>query len=406
LADAEKNPSRWGKLPDRTKVERRERQESRFSILSNIVTLLLTCVIIVGGFLLPTLLYPYLSLYHDDLVQLPEPASGTPTFTGPIVLHPWNLYDEENLQPLNYAMRELLEIRGVPQWLLAVMKDCGMETPEDDSVYHSLIVDSFYYLELHDSAEPGYYYLVDFDLNGDGIPDFRCAVDSYGNLVSFVFSSNAFDSTNIQSPVGMPLPEASVDKENGNSALTPGTDSQDTDGATQGGTSPGDPGAGQANQGQDGNVNGNNTVADNPENNPNNPPEKNPNNPTENNPNNPPEKNPALGRPPSPDDLNIWSFAYVVSREAQLVRQTTLFRIFRQIDFVYETRYSYPFTMLFPVQSPDEEDLPEIEYISLEMQTLKSDQYLFHIYYFPSGEILVLYLHPATLKCMGFSLLL
>jgi len=402
MASATKKPSRWGNLPDRTKVERRER---RYGILSNIVTLLLTCAIIVGGFMLPTFLSPYLDLYQAEVVQLSEPSPGTRVFKDPVVLYPWNLYDEAQLQTLSPARREFLEVRGIPEWLLAVMQDCGMETTEEDSYYYSLIINSFYYLEPSDSNESGCYFLVDLDLNGDNSPDFSCAVDSFGNFVSFRFSSNAWDSAALQAPIGMPLPtteENAADK-------TPVTIDQNTgDNTLQGATT----GTGQstttgleaaAGQGTtavqgtttapvtdpSGTANGNTTVADDP-----------------NDKTDVLQTNPALEHPPSPDDLNIWSFAYVISREAQLINQKTLFRTFRQIEFVFETRYSYPFTMLLPIQSPEEENLPEIEYIPLELQTLRSDQYLLHIYYLPSGETLVLYLQPTTLKCMGFSLLL
>ena len=391
MASATKKPGRWGNLPDRTKVERRER---RFSILSNIVTLLLTCAIIVGGFMLPTFLSPYLDLYHDEVVQLSEPPSGARVFKDPVVLYPWNLYDETQLQALSPVRREFLEARGIPRWLLAVMQDCGMETTEEDSYYYSLIINSFYYLEPSDNKDSGCYFLMDMDLNGDRIPDFSCAVDSFGTLVGFRFSSNDWDSAALQAPIGMPLPATEENAGDSNPDKTPVTGGQNTGNNTQQGasgasgvTGQGDP----AGQGIDpsGGANGNTSVADDP-----------------NAKKDSPKVNPALEHPPSPDDLNIWSFSYVISREAQLIYQRTLFKTFRQIEFVFETRYGYPFTMLLPIQSPEKEDLPEIEYIALELQTLRSDQYLLHIYYLPSGETLVLYLQPTTLKCMGFSLLL
>ena len=388
MASTIKKPSRWGNLPDRTKDERRER---RFSILSNIATLLLTCAIIVGGFMLPTFLSPYLDLYQGDMVQLSEPPPSTRVFKDPVVLYPWNLYDETQLQTLSPARREFLEARGIPKWLLAVMQDCGMETPEENSYYYSLIINSFYYLGPSDNNESGCYFLMDLDLNGDNIPDFSCAVDSFGTLVGFRFSSNNWNSTALKAPIGMPLPIAEENDGDHDPDKAPMTEGQNTGDGTQQGATAG-PGQGTtADQETNPNetTNGNTTVADDP-----------------NTKTNIPQANLAQEHPPSPDDLNIWSFAYVISREAQLIYQRTLFNTFRQLEFAFETRYGYPFTMLLPIQSPEKEDLPEIEYIPLELQTLRSNQYLLHIYYLPSGETLVLYLQPNTLKCMGFSLLL
>jgi len=401
MINSEKTPSLWDIQSERNKAEhqeRQERQERRFDVFSNIVTLLLTCAIIISGFMLPTLLYPHLYLYHDDMVQLPEPVSGPSIFTDPPTLHPWTLYDEESLQPLGPAGREFLETRGIPQWLLAVMQDCGMKTTEDDSFYHALIIDSFSYLDLPDSTESGYYFLVDLDLSGDGIPDLRCAVDSHGNLVSFILGSNYWDSTALKSPIGLPLPVTENNTAGGNPAASPGTDDPNIGDGTQAGANPENQVPNQGNaengaeQGTDPNsgVGGNTAVVDNPA----------------DKPGNTPDTNQTSKQPPTPDDLNIWSFSYVISREALLIEQRALFDVFRQLEFVFETRYGYPYTKLLPIQSTEEEDLPDIEYVSLVPNTLKYDQYILYIYYLPTGETLVLYLLPTSLKCMGFNLLL
>jgi len=388
MADATRKPSRWGKPPDRTKADRRER---RFGILGNIVTLLLTCAIIVGGFMLPTLLYPYLDLYNYELVQLSDPPSTTYIYPEPVVLYPWNLYDEQHLHPLSSSQRDFLLNRGCPQLLVSYMRDHGMEITAAESLYYSRIVNAFYFLEpLADNA-PGCYVLVNMDLNEDGILDFNCAVDQQGALISFILLSDMWDNITIESPIGMPLPPQ--ENENKDETTAIGAEVPDAEAANQNaGTDFSAQGTGQdeaLNNDQNGTVVANATVVNDP------------NSSSEN----AVVPKPAIEHPPTPEDVNIWSFAYVISREALLIDQRALFYAFRQIELIYESRYSYSFTMLLPVQLVEKEQLPEVDYVPLNPILFRSDQYLLYIYNLPTGERLVLYLNPKNLVCMGFSLL-
>ena len=395
MANPTRKSIRWGKPPISDKLERRER---RFSILSNLGTLLLTAIIISGGFMIPTLLYPYLNIYHDNLVQLPDPSEYVVeeyVFENPPMLYPWILYEEDQTRSLNTSERSYLESKGIPQFVLATMYDHGLEPTKGISEYYSQILNSFRYLELRDNTddntESGCYFLVDFDIDGDNTPDLSCAVDLEGTILSVLFLSDTWDTVTITAPIGMSTPPFVGESSIGSTATSTDTgtatsqnEGMTTQGAGQTGTTGASPtqeqntGTGSPDPGQTGTE-----AIDEDE----------------------IEQNPADENPPSDNHKNIWSFAYAISREAQLIDQQSLFLAFRQIEYYYEVEYGYPYTMLLPTQSTEDEVLPEIEYVQLIPQVLPSNQYILHIYTLPTGKQLILYLEPSSFKCMGFNLL-
>ena len=385
MANAVKKPGSWGKPPVSDKLERRER---RFRILNNLATVLLTGIIIAGGFMLPTLLYPYLDFFHDDMVQIADPLTYTAEenpLENPVTLYPWNIYDVQLCRSLSTSEREFLINRGFPIYLLESMRNRGMQMEKTDLDYHMMIINSFSYLEPQDSNVPGCYVLSNFDANEDGIADLRFAAASDGSIISLLFLSDMWDTITVESPIGVPSTkpadqEQSGQEGTGNKPGEEGKPSDNNPSQTEGTatTGPGQNPAPNGTQQQGENQPSGNTNAS--------------------------ESDPTLQRPPVDEDLNIWSFSYAVSREARMIGQQSLFQSFRQLEFYYESRYGYPYTKLLPNQPLDDERLPEVEELPLTPQPLKTDQYSLLIYYLPTGEQLTLYLSSDSRKCLGFNL--
>jgi hypothetical protein len=432
--------------------------QRRYNITSNLLTLLAAGLIIAAGFLLPTLLYPYLDLYRNEVVPLavpPENEISQHVFAEPVVLYPWNLYEEELLVPLSPADRGVLERRGIPDFLIATLRDHGMQPKLDenggvpsDEAYRAQIIDLFRYLEPRDSAEPGCYVLVDADIDLDGQADIRCAADREGDLISLLLVSSRWDSVSVEEPIGV---AAALPVERGQTPeAVEGAGAGDGEGATDGadpggegeegvepkaeteGESTGDGTGESTGNGTDGTGADDGTRA--------------------------PEPNDAgtegdaqagtegqstdatpatdegadasgrsngatggtlatlaglvaqdvqsaLDHPPVTEDAHLWSFSYATAREARVFDQHNLFLAFRQLELTYEYRYGYPYTALLPLQPAEPEELPEVEYTALTPVPFATADFLLYIYDLPSGERLILYLDPDTLRCMGFNLL-
>jgi hypothetical protein len=401
VAEETRNTGSWGKPP--SNIDRQDRRERRFGILSNLLTLLFTGVIIAGGFLLPTLLYPYLDSYLNETVHLVHPSEDTiaeHVFAEPVPLYPWNLYDANLLTPLSIADRNLLEEKGIPEFLVATLRDCGMQTEEDEGSYRTQIINSFNYLDPESDAETGCFVLYDTDINADGQSDLRCAVDLSGNIISLILLDDQWDSLRIQAPIGVAIAEepddtlttgelpTGPDDGTGEGQGTEGTatEGQETEGPGTGDPSAGDPSAGGPNAGDPnaGEDDNNQNMIEDP------------------NANGGPSQ---LINLPIEDDQSLWSFAYTISREARLINQQSLFSAFRQLELNYDYRYGYPFTTLLPIKPAEPEDLPESEPAMLIPTALTARDYRLYIYDLHDGKRLVLYLNPSTLRCMGFNLL-
>jgi hypothetical protein len=395
VAEETKNTGSWGKPS--SNIDRQDRRERRFGILSNLLTLLFTGIIIAGGFLLPTLLYPYLDFYLNETVQLAHPSEDTiaeHVFAEPVPLYPWNLYDANLLTPLAATERNLLEEKGIPGFLVATLRDYGMQIEEDDGSYRAQIINSFNYLDPESDAETGCFVLYDTDINADGQNDLRCAVNLSGNIISLVLLDDQWDSLRIEGPIGVVAeqpddtlttgePPAGPDdgSEEGQGTEGTTTEGQDTEGPETGNPNTGDPNAEDPNAGEDDDNQG---IIENPN---------------------------ANGRPSPPINLpleadqNLWSFAYTISREARLINQQGLFSAFRQLELNYDYRYGYPFTTLLPIKPAEPENLPESDPAMLIPTVYTARDYRLYIYDLRDGERLVLYLNPLTLRCMGFNLL-
>jgi hypothetical protein len=371
-------------------AERQDRAVRGHSLLSNLLTLLFTGIIIVGGFLLPTLLYPYLDPYRDDTVQLARPSENAISehiFEEPVTLYPWNLYEEDRLRSLSSAERELLEARGIPGFIAATLRDHGLQMDLDENSYHTQIINSFRYLEPRDEMEPGCFVLVDADIDADGQADLRCAADPTGNIISLLLVWEQWDSVRIEAPIGVAIaPPANDDTAGESTTETPNTENT-VEGETEGETAETE---GESTEGETPEAEGTETET-----------EATPNGTdvaTE-------TTQTVIEYRPVEEDRYLWAFSYVISREAKVVNQQELFSAFRQLELNYEYRYGYPFTMLLPVQPAEPEELPEITYTALTPTIFATGDYLLYIYDLPDNERLILYLNPDTLHCRGFNLL-
>ncbi|MDR1015788.1 MAG: hypothetical protein LBL86_12555 [Coriobacteriales bacterium] len=438
-----------GTQAEGAQVAAKSPSQRRYNLTSNLMTLLVAGVIIAAGFLLPTLLFPYLDLYRDEVIQLvapPENEISQHVFEEPVTLYPWNLYEEELLAPLSPADRNVLERRGIPDFLIATLRDHGMQPEPDedgavpsDEAYRAQILGLFQYLEPRDTAEPGCYVLVDADIDLDGRADIRCATDLEGNLISLLLVSSQWDSVSVEKPIGVAAaPPAEKEQEHepvedteggegtggtggaeggegtggtedagagAGTADGSGTDGAGADGETrdpgQGDTETGDaaqtgtegqgtdavPANGEeaGSSGRDGGASGGAlaTLATLVAR----------------------DVQSALDHPPVTEDAHLWSFSYATAREAKVFDQPELFLAFRQLELTYEHRYGYPYTALLPLQPAEAEELPEVEYTALTPVPFATADFLLYIYDLPSGERFILYLDPNTLRCMGFNLL-
>ncbi|MDR1184787.1 MAG: hypothetical protein LBK67_08325, partial [Coriobacteriales bacterium] len=316
MTDENRNRGTWG--GSSTAVDRQDRDVRGHSLLGNLLTLLFTGVIIAGGFLLPTLLYPYLDPYRNDMVQLAhssESALSEHIFEEPVTLYPWNLYEEDRLRSLSSAERELLEARGVPSFIAATLRDHGLQMDLDESSYHTQIINSFRYLEPRDEIEPGCFVLVDADIDADGQADLRCAADPTGNIISLLLVQEQWDSVQIEAPIGVAIAPPESDGTPEESM----TEAQDTENPTEE-TGEGEGTATEPEDTQGEGVDTRDTETGlGPED-------------TQN------ETDVTTGAAqtieymPVEEDRYLWAFSYVASREAKAINQQELFSAFRQLE--------------------------------------------------------------------------
>ncbi len=203
MTDQLKNKDLWD---DAKSSEKSESKETGHNVFSIIVTVALTAVIIAAGFMLPTLLYPYLDSYSDNLTVLVSPEDDTISshvFEKPVTLYPWDIIDGSQLRGLTTYEMDTLQQSGVAELLVSNMQLRGMQQESDPNEYIQRILNDFRCLESSGSSEPGCFVLVDEDIDLDGEPDVRCAVDFDGTLISLLFVSQTWASLDITAPIAV-----------------------------------------------------------------------------------------------------------------------------------------------------------------------------------------------------------
>jgi len=376
--------------------EKQGRRLPRLSAHSGIATLLLTMVIIVGGFMLPTMLYPLLDSYSGRLIPLASSSDdmlADHVFQEQVTLYPWNVYDENQLRYLNSIEVGILEQSGVANLLLNYLQYRGVQLQNDEDVYLQTIIGGFRCLEPVDFAEPACFVLVGVDIDLGGEADIQCAVDLSGKLISLLFVSDDLPTIQLEAPISLGNEEDTGDTEDA------GKTGEATDAAVDvfGGAvveAPGDvagegagpavgEGAGPAVGEVVGPAVGEATgAADGPAN----------------------LADAQVPFRPQQEEESIWLYSYVISREALIVEQTNVYSVFRLLDLDYETRFGYPFVELLAPASGYVEILPEIEPMAMNTDSLATAGHLLKIYDFVDGTRLILYFNPKTQNCDGFNL--
>lgn len=347
--------------------EKQERREHDYGLRNNLLTLLFAGIIILSGFLLPTLIYPYIDVYRNETFHLKPPSDSTlakRVFDDPLPLYPWNIYDEQRLRPLTTSEGDLLSSKGIPEFLLATLRDYGWKPKEDFYNYQKDIIGSFQYLEADGSTESGYFILFEADIDEDGQKDLTCALDQQGNVISQLFLGD-------------------WDPEQTDYSVELDTNKNETPSTPNG--QEGD----EASQEQGDSANQNTTDPDKE-------------GALTSNPTGPNQDD--LSRLPIDEERNLWGFAYAISREAHALNQQPLYLAFRKLELNYENRYGYSYATLFPVRIEEPEELPAVEYVTLTAIDYVASDSLLYIYNLSNEERLILYLDPATMHCTGFSL--
>jgi len=245
-------------------------------------------------------------------------------------------------------------------------------------LYVQRILSDFRYLEAFGTGEPGCFVLVNADISLDGEPDVRAAVDLSGNIISLLFISETWSSLRLTAPLMLSPEPPAEDNDSAEPADELDANNQKDEGLGDdsfGGEADDD---GDADDG-----NGGAAVL--------------PSTP-------PPSPNTQVDFRPLLEDENLWLFAYVISREALMVGQESVFTVFRRLDLGYEERFGYPFVNLIAPPAQFEEILPQVDMLSVTTHELTTVNHVLKIYDFSDGTRLILYINSSTQYCDGFNI--
>jgi hypothetical protein len=342
------------------------------------VTVVLAALIIIGGFVSPSLFYPLIDSYQNETVVLAT-AEDTDVsqhvFEEAVSLYPWNLYATEQLRPLSGFERDFLLERQVPQFLFSVMAARGMNvallpTPPQPSA----VAAAFDFLITDTNSGQGCYVLDAGDFNGDGAADLRCAVDEDGNVITLVLLSGSW-----------PVPEPEVGAEGVEPTSSAASGESDTAASE---------------------------VATVPE-------------------------SRSVESLPGGQDLAAWEFVDLLVGSARNSGQLKVEAAVTQLDAGFAERYGYPYTSLrapastetneptnqaaTDIQPADDTELsatPAQEATALDREkqsqrlpafsptplVYATEEYELFIYDLPNGMRLILYMNPVVPLCLGFNL--
>ncbi|MDR2197107.1 MAG: hypothetical protein LBO07_03990 [Coriobacteriales bacterium] len=422
---------------------------------SNLLTLLLAIVIIAGGYLVPTLLYPMMDRSREVTVVLKDPATdslATHVFPEPVPLYPWNLYRIEDCRALLSSERSLLSERGVADFLLASLTDRGLVLPLDESgladtaSYRETIIDGFSYLDVEQTSEPDCFVLVDLDVDADGVPDISCAVDHSGTVISLIFLAPQWDTVSLTAE-DYPPPEAEPAEgvaentaPNSDAAAVPGTETPGDEGVEGEGGPDDEAAAGNTDE-----LDSNSATAGEGE--------------GESGGEGVGEEADGAAEPietinleylPMEEDERLWAFSYATMHEATAFEQPDLAAAFAVLNESFQYRYGYSYRLYLLFQSGKALDAEEAEATEsgggTESSEAKEDsgatesgeatengeatesgeaaersdaalifpltptvfataENLLYIYDLPEGARAIIYLDPATKRCVGFNLM-
>jgi len=424
----------------------------------NWATLILTAIIIAAGVVLPPLIYPFIDQYSDRVTQLQAPDTASNVFQEAVSLYPWNVYDESQTRDLFNSELNKIDSSGVPDYLMAFLSDRGVDVTTDPQ-YRQKLLASFRYLNVADNSAEDCF-VLEQDLDGDGNPDIRCAVDLNGNVISTLLLSTQYQTIQLALPADVsPTDTAATGSTSGagsdtTTGSTSGTGSETTTGSgeTAGGGSGGSGSGGNTSgspSGADATVSSNKdatagggadaaTDTDASASNTSSPvitgadtgSDTNGNAPantdTDSNPpgepsntNTPPPAQTAsdggtvLLSIPDPsqaainENLNTWAFVYTTHQEAAKLSSPLLAASFMEVDAYFQVQYGYVFTNYLRVLNGltlgAENAIPDSS-PNLKARVLTNNEYQLNIYTLSNSQRLILYLDPATRVCLGFTI--
>lgn len=379
--------------------EKREIKELGHKAIGSVATIFLTAVIIAGGFILPTLIYPYLDSYSNTPTLLASPGHDVISghvFEDPVTLYPWDVISQAQLRNLTTYEMYTLEQSGVAEFLVSNMELRGIPLGSDPQEYIGRILNDFKCLEQLDAGQPGCFVLADADIDQDGVPDVRCAVDFYGNLMSVLFVSEAWTNLQLVTPLSVTSEQIAEIAGGSNTTGADGVGSKDASGAE------GANATGSASDGGASTQNAPDIAA------PDTTPEAATPPVTPTTPTTPTDSSttyvPKVDNRPLQEEENIWQFSYVISREALLIGQMDVFSAFRHLDLGFEELFGYPFAHLIAEPSENTEVLPGVVQMAMTTHQLATGDQLLRIYDFSNGTRLILFINSSTQNCEGFSL--
>ncbi|MCL2883457.1 MAG: hypothetical protein FWF30_03185 [Coriobacteriia bacterium] len=410
----------------------------------NILTLLLAAVIIAAGVVLPPLIYPLMDQYSNKITQLQASDTASVVFQEPVSLYPWNVYDESRTRELYPSEVNTIIESKVPDFLLGFLLARGVDIDSNTDFRESLL-SSFRYLSVSgDRAEDCY--VLEMDLNGDGVPDLSCATDLNGNVISTIVLTDDYQTIQVALPASVSPDQAAGDTGAGagaaanpatdadaagtadaagaGAAANPGTvtdaagdtgtgaaDSADAtagadtettaaDAANAAGTTDADADAGATvatDAGTDASAADTADAAD-----------------TNANAQAPSDNAdtlivsvPDASQAPVNENLNLWAFVYTTQKEAENLASPALADSFTQVDDYFQAQYGYVFTnyLRFVYGLPQSSESVSADTNSnLRLLVLNNSQYQFNIYNLPSSQRVILYLNPQTRACVGFTI--
>jgi len=392
---------------------------------SNLLTLLLASLILIAGFILPSIIYPWLDPFMGNVTRLEAPAESFDDVELP-PNYPWDIYDASEKRPLTSAEQALLLDKNVPDFLIKAMGDRGMPTEDYYFEYYERILVSFLLMSSESEDNPSCFVLSDFDLDLDGRADFKCAASLDGDLIHFLILNNRWSELDIQLAPDDTEEDTSP---NGSSEQPPDADEakegeadEDKSGEGVEGDGLGDEGVGgdaAGGEGGEGGADGEGGAGGEVAQGPTAPGAVTPGADlvTDGDPDDDddpsgtaigegPLGTPSNLRPLLPEDRQIWYFAFAISQEASMGRQTALINSFRQIDmsfrYVYQQSFENYLREANGLQSiPDEtvytgERLNPVEW--------KWVDYTLKIFDLPQGSRIIFYIDPRSGACMGFSI--
>lgn len=389
MSDTQK--SSWSSAHTKTKDPQSARDRRR-DYINLFLTIFLAAAVIIGGFVAPNAFYSAIDSERDNITVLSDPSSDDvllQVFEEPVSLYPWSLYSVESTFELSYTERSFLIDHNVPTFLATAMTAYGMDVnqltgesgqPTSESL-SDVLVSAFSFLLTDPDTGQGCYVMHALDVNKDGVPDLRCAVDQNGVIISQIFLSEPWTLEGDVTDTGADATGADAGATQGNTAPPAGSATTGSPAGTDATSPTGDPATG-ATENSPPDALGTGTggaTADESE--------------TLTTSNNPYALNlDGYERKPVGEELSLWSYVHLVAQSAAENEQYALQGAAAVLDNAFSERYANPDT--------ESENLT----YSPTPIIFSTVDYLLYIYDLPTNVRFILYYDSAQSRCVGFNL--